>query len=82
MTTSGTHCPFLGYPAAMALVDIGFRDRGQRWKWMCAGAAWPREVVKLPFINGSNLWDIINKFLKYNKEQHVQEVLRMNFQKI
>ncbi|MFQ9702425.1 MAG: glycine cleavage T C-terminal barrel domain-containing protein [Enterocloster clostridioformis] len=27
-TTSGTHCPYLGYPAAMALVDIAYKEPG------------------------------------------------------
>ena len=29
-TTSGTHCPFLGYPIAMALVDAGSVEIGNK----------------------------------------------------
>ena len=28
ITTSGTHCPYLGYPVAMALVDVGYKEPG------------------------------------------------------
>ena len=80
MTTSGTHCPFLGYPAAMALVDIGFRIRGQALEVDVPRPRIAAEVVKHHFINGSNLWDIINKFSKnITKNSMFKEVLRMNF---
>ena len=49
MTTSGTHCPFLGYPAAMALVDIGFKDPGTALEVDVRGRRVAAEVVKLPF---------------------------------
>ena len=49
MTTSGTHCPFLGYPAAMALIDIGFKDPGTALEVDVRGRRVAAEVVKLPF---------------------------------
>ena len=27
VTTSGTHCPYLGYPVAMALLDIAYKEQ-------------------------------------------------------
>lgn len=48
-TTSGTHCPFLGYPAAMALVDIGFKEPGTKVEVEVRGRRVAAEVVKLPF---------------------------------
>lgn len=49
ITTSGTHCPYLGYPAAMALVDIGFKDPGTAVEVEVRGRRVAAEVVKLPF---------------------------------
>ena len=49
MTTSGTHCPYLGYPVAMALVDIGFKDPGTAVEADVRGRRVAAEVVKLPF---------------------------------
>jgi len=49
MTTSGTHCPYLGYPAAMALVDIGYKEPGTAVEVEVRGRRVAAEVVKLPF---------------------------------
>lgn len=48
-TTSGTHCPYLGYPAAMALVDIGYKEPGTVVEVEVRGRRVAAEVVKLPF---------------------------------
>lgn len=49
MTTSGTHCPYLGYPLAMALVDVRFKEPGTMVEVEVRGRRVPAEVVKLPF---------------------------------
>ena len=48
-TTSGTHCPYLGYPAAMALLDIAFTGGGTQVEVEVRGRRIPAEVVPLPF---------------------------------
>jgi aminomethyltransferase len=48
-TTSGTHCPYLGYPAAMALVDIAYKEPGTQVEVDVRGRRVGAEVVKLPF---------------------------------
>ena len=48
-TTSGTHCPYLGYPAAMALVDIEYKEPGTQVEVDVRGRRVGAEVVKLPF---------------------------------
>ena len=49
LTTSGTHCPFIGYPAAMALVDREYAALGTRVQVDVRGLLVEAEVVKLPF---------------------------------
>jgi len=48
-TTSGTHCPYLGYPVAMALVDINYIEIGTKVEVLVRGRKVEAEVVKLPF---------------------------------
>ena len=48
-TTSGTHCPFLGYPIAMALVDAGSVEIGNKVEVDVRGRKVEAEVVALPF---------------------------------
>ncbi len=48
-TTSGTHCPFVGYPASMAIVDIGYKTPGTLVTVDVRGRRVEAEVVKLPF---------------------------------
>lgn len=48
-TTSGTHLPFLGYAAAMAMVDIAFKEPGVKVEVDVRGRRVSAEVVKLPF---------------------------------
>jgi aminomethyltransferase len=48
-TTSGTHCPYLGYPVAMALVKKQYREAGTTVEVDVRGRRIPAEVVKLPF---------------------------------
>lgn len=48
-TTSGTHCPFLGYPIAMALVDTGSVEIGDKVEADVRGRRVEAEVVALPF---------------------------------
>lgn len=49
MTTSGTHCPFIGMPVAMALVDSAYREIGTEVEVEVRGRKVTAEVVPLPF---------------------------------
>ena len=49
MTTSGTHCPFVGMPVAMALVDKGYTEIGTAVEVEVRGRKIAAEVVPLPF---------------------------------
>ena len=48
-TTSGTHCPFLGKPVAMALVEKEYARPGQQLEAEVRGRRVAAEVVPLPF---------------------------------
>ena len=48
-TTSGTHCPYIGYPAAMAIIDREHSDIGTVVQVDVRGRLVDAEVVKLPF---------------------------------
>jgi aminomethyltransferase len=48
-TTSGTHCPFLGYPVAMALLDERHANLGAAVEVDVRGRMIAAEVVPLPF---------------------------------
>lgn len=48
-TTSGTHCPYLGYPVAMALVDAGHSEIGTQISVEVRGRKVEAEIVALPF---------------------------------
>lgn len=47
--TSGTHCPYLGYPAAMAFVDREFSELGTKLDVIIRGKRVLAEVCALPF---------------------------------
>lgn len=49
ITTSGTHCPYLKAPLAMALVDADCREPGTAVEVDVRGRRVPAEVTKLPF---------------------------------
>jgi aminomethyltransferase len=49
MTTSGTYCPYLGHPAAMAIVDASRSGAGARVRCEARGRAVDAEIVSLPF---------------------------------
>ncbi len=49
VTTSGTHCPFLGYPVAMALVNQDSAQVGDTVEVDVRGRRVAAEVVALPF---------------------------------
>lgn len=49
MTTSGTHCPYLGYPVAMAMLDAGACEEGTQVEAVVRGRRVAAEIVKLPF---------------------------------
>ncbi len=53
ITTSGTHCPYLGYPVAMALLDISYKEPGTAVEVDVRGRRVTAEVVKLPFYKRS-----------------------------
>lgn len=48
-STSGTHCPFLGYPIAMALLDIAYTEIGTKVEVLVRGRKIKAEVVTTPF---------------------------------
>lgn len=48
-TTSGTHCPYLGYPIAMAILDKDATEIGTKVSVLVRGREVEAEVVKLPF---------------------------------
>lgn len=48
-TTSGTHCPYVGYPAAMAILDAEYREPGTRVEVDVRGRRVEAEVVRMPF---------------------------------
>lgn len=48
-TTSGTHCPYLGYPIAMALLDIDYTEIGTKVEADVRGRRIEAEIVPLPF---------------------------------
>lgn len=48
-TTSGTHCPFLGYAVAMAILETDFTEPGTQVEVEVRGRRIAAEVVKLPF---------------------------------
>lgn len=52
-TTSGTHCPYLGYPIAMALVDADKAEVGAQVEADVRGRRVAAEVVALPFYKRS-----------------------------
>lgn len=49
ISTSGTHCPHLGYPVAMALVEKEYGEIGTKLQAEVRGRRVDAEVVKLPF---------------------------------
>ncbi len=49
VTTSGTHCPYLSRPVAMALVDIEHRALGTQVEVEVRGRKITAEIVALPF---------------------------------
>jgi len=51
--TSGTHSFFLGYPIALAMVEVAQFQVGDRVAVEVRGREAPAEVVKLPFYRGS-----------------------------
>lgn len=48
-TTSGTHCPFLGYAVAMGYVPVGKSDEGTKLEIDVRGRRIEGEIVPLPF---------------------------------
>lgn len=48
-STSGTHCPYLGYPAAMAMLEMPYTQPGTTVKALVRGRMIDAEVVALPF---------------------------------
>ena len=49
ITTSGTHCPYLGYPVAMALVDAAYAAEGTLVNVEVRGRMVEAQIVPLPF---------------------------------
>ncbi|MCB7305006.1 glycine cleavage system aminomethyltransferase GcvT [Bariatricus massiliensis] len=48
-STSGTHCPYLGYPIAMAFLDIDYTEAGTKVTAIVRGRKVEAEVVPTPF---------------------------------
>jgi aminomethyltransferase len=53
VVTSGTHSFFLGYPVALAMVEVASFRVGEKIAVEVRGREAPAEVVKLPFYRGS-----------------------------
>lgn len=53
ITTSGTHCPYLGYPVAMALLDTAYTETGTAVEADVRGRRVAAEVTLLPFYKKS-----------------------------
>lgn len=53
ITTSGTHCPYLGYPVAMALINLECAEIGTNVEAEVRGRRIAAEVVALPFYKKS-----------------------------
>ena len=53
ITTSGTHCPYLGYPAAMAYVRADIAETGTALEADVRGRRVAAEIVDLPFYKRS-----------------------------
>jgi aminomethyltransferase len=53
VVTSGTHSFFLGYPIALAILEVPSLRVGERVSVEVRGREAPAEVVKLPFYRGS-----------------------------
>ena len=49
VTTSGTSCPYVGYPAAMALIERASRKIGTKVEVDVRGRLVEAEIVKMPF---------------------------------
>ena len=49
VTTSGTHCPYLGYAIAMALVDVDAAEIGTELEVDVRGKRVACQVIALPF---------------------------------
>ncbi|MBR6755461.1 MAG: glycine cleavage system aminomethyltransferase GcvT, partial [Peptococcaceae bacterium] len=49
MTTSGTHCPFIGVPVAMALLDKAYGEVGTAVEVEVRGRKVAAEIIPLPF---------------------------------
>ena len=52
-TTSGTHCPYLGYPVAMALLEAEYTEPGTKVVAEVRGRMVEAEVTALPFYKRS-----------------------------
>ena len=52
-TTSGTHCPYLGCPVAMALVDADCTEPGTKVEADVRGRRVEAQIVPLPFYKRS-----------------------------
>lgn len=52
-TTSGTHCPYLGYPVGMALLEKDYTEPGTRVSVEVRGRMVEAEIVPLPFYKRS-----------------------------
>jgi aminomethyltransferase len=48
-TTSGTHCPYLARPVAMALLDLSHSDIGTQVEVDVRGRRITAEITDLPF---------------------------------
>ncbi len=48
-TTSGTHCPFLGRPVAMAMIDVTCSEIGTEVEVEVRGRRIPAKITALPF---------------------------------
>ena len=71
VTTSGTHCPYLGYPIAMALVSEGSTELGSKVEVEVRGRKVEAEVTVLPFYFFRNMCKQLLYRFKSNFPKHL-----------
>ena len=76
-TTSGTHCPYLGYPIAMALVDADSVEIGDTVEADVRGRRVAAEVVALPFYKREKIKRYNKKDIKENNIMILKERIKI-----
>lgn len=78
-TTSGTHCPYLNYPAGMALIDKEYAEIGEKFEVDVRGRKVEVEVVPLPFYKRSKKEYPLKTNAAGQKNENTEERENKNF---